>query len=74
LASPAATCNNNWALLSYYAASSDNSLPMFWDNLSVPSSRVKNPRSILNPSSPERHSTVLIYFEAETSNPTGIQF
>jgi hypothetical protein len=25
----------------YYEASSDNALPMFWDNVSVPSSRVK---------------------------------
>jgi len=33
------------ALLGYYAASSGNSLPTFWDNLSVPSSRDKNPRS-----------------------------
>jgi hypothetical protein len=32
----------NWAFLDYYAASSDNSLPTFRDNLSVPSSRVKN--------------------------------
>jgi hypothetical protein len=30
----------NYALLSYYAASSGNSLPTFQDNLSVPSSRV----------------------------------
>jgi hypothetical protein len=29
------------ALLGYYAASSDNSLPAFRDNLSIPSSRVK---------------------------------
>ena len=28
------------ALLSYYAASSGNFLPTFWDNQSVPSSRV----------------------------------
>jgi hypothetical protein len=30
----------NCALLGYYAACSGNSLPMFWDNLSVPPSRV----------------------------------
>jgi hypothetical protein len=30
-----------FALLAYYAASSDNSLPTFRDNVSVPSSRVK---------------------------------
>jgi len=29
-------------LLGYYAASGDSSSPMFWDNLWVPSSRVKN--------------------------------
>jgi hypothetical protein len=34
----------NCALLGYYAASSGNSLTNFRDNLSVPSSRVKNPR------------------------------
>ena len=35
-----------WELRSsgYYAASSDNSSPTFWDNLSVPSSGVKNPK------------------------------
>jgi hypothetical protein len=32
-------------LLSYYAASSGNLLPTFRDNLSVPSSEVKNPES-----------------------------
>ena len=32
-------------LLGYYTASSANSLPTFRDNLSVPSSRVKNPRN-----------------------------
>jgi len=35
-------CNEdveNGALLSYYAANSGNSLPMVWDNLSVPRSR-----------------------------------
>jgi len=31
------------ALLGYYAVSICNSLLTFWDNLSVPSSRVKNP-------------------------------
>jgi hypothetical protein len=29
------------ALLGYYAALSGNSVPTFWDNLSVPFSRVK---------------------------------
>jgi len=32
----------NCALLCHYAASSGNSLPTFWDNLSVPSYRIKN--------------------------------
>jgi hypothetical protein len=34
----------NCAFLGCYAVSSGNSLPTFRDNLSVPSSRVKNPR------------------------------
>jgi hypothetical protein len=34
----------NWILLSYYAASSANSLTTFRDNLSVPSLIVENPR------------------------------
>jgi len=38
----------NCALLGYYAASSGNSLPTFRDNLSVPSSRVKNPYPCTN--------------------------
>jgi hypothetical protein len=29
------------ALLQYYAALNVNHLPMFWDNVSVPSSRIK---------------------------------
>jgi hypothetical protein len=36
--------NENCALLGNYAASSDNFLPTFRDNLSAPSSRVKNPK------------------------------
>ena len=36
------------ALLGYYAACSGNSLPTFRDNLSVPSSRVKNPQTFRN--------------------------
>jgi hypothetical protein len=34
----------NYALLFYYRVSSINFLPMFWDNLPFPSSRVKNPK------------------------------
>ena len=34
--------DENCTLLGYYTVSSDNSLPMFEDNLSVPSSKVKN--------------------------------
>jgi len=33
---------DNCALMGYYAARSDKFLPTFRDNLSVPSSRVKN--------------------------------
>jgi len=34
--------HENCALLGYYVASSGNSLPTFRNNVSVPSSRVKN--------------------------------
>jgi hypothetical protein len=36
--------DENCSLLGYYAARSSNSLPTFRDNVSVPNSRVKNPR------------------------------
>jgi len=36
--------DENCILLCYYAASGGNSLPMLQDSLSVPSSRVKNPK------------------------------
>jgi len=39
--------DENCVLLGCYEASSGNVLPMFRDNLSVPSSRVKNPIWIL---------------------------
>jgi hypothetical protein len=38
--------DENCALLSYYAASSGNSLPTFWDNQSVPFSSVKDKKSL----------------------------
>jgi hypothetical protein len=38
----------NCTLLAYYAVCSGNSLPKFWDNLSVPSPRVKNVLGFLN--------------------------
>jgi hypothetical protein len=44
-----------WALLGYYAASCGNCLPTFWDNVSVPSSRVKSP------SRKERNTCVFIF-------------
>jgi hypothetical protein len=37
----------NCAVLGYYAASSGNFLPTFQDNLSIPSSGVKNPKESL---------------------------
>ena len=40
--------HENCVLLGYYAASSGNFLPTFRDNLSVPSSRVKNPNLYRN--------------------------
>ena len=53
----------NCALMGYYAANSGNFLPTFWDNLSVPSSRFKNPkinnRSSLRNNSEERVSHLL---------------
>jgi len=36
--------DENWALLGYNWSCSGNSIPTFRDNLSVPPSRVKNPR------------------------------
>ena len=38
----------NSALLGYYAASGGNLLPTFRDNISVPSSGVKNPKSFFS--------------------------
>jgi len=35
--------DDNCAFLGYYTASNGNFLLIFWDNLSVPSSEVKNP-------------------------------
>ena len=40
--------DQNCALLGYYTAVGANSLPTFRDNLSVPSSRVKNPKFFLD--------------------------
>ena len=37
----------NCAVLGYYAANSGTFLPTFWDNLSIPSSGVKNPKESL---------------------------
>jgi hypothetical protein len=39
----------NCALLGYYAAGTGNLLPIFHNNLSVPSSGFKNPKEILQP-------------------------
>jgi len=36
--------SENCALLGYYAVSSANFVPMFWDSLSVPSLGFKNPK------------------------------
>jgi len=38
--------DENCTLLGYLAASSGNFLPKFWDNLSVPTSGVKNPKDL----------------------------
>ena len=40
--------NKICSLLGYYAASSGKPLPTFWDNLSVPYSRVKKMRPMLS--------------------------
>jgi len=51
--------DENCALLGYYAANSGDLLPMFRDNLSVPSSGVKNSwplkRGVSSPKRPDRH-------------------
>jgi hypothetical protein len=39
--------DENCSLLGYYAASSGNILPTFWDNLYILSSTVKNPKESL---------------------------
>jgi len=39
--------DENCALLGYYAVISGNFLPTFRDNISIPSSGVKNPKEIL---------------------------
>jgi hypothetical protein len=39
----------NCNILGYYTASSDNSLPTFWDNLLIPTSGFKNPKESLLP-------------------------
>jgi len=46
----------NCALLGYYAASSSDSLQTFRHNLSVPSSRVKNP--LLSAQSPRKRAVI----------------
>ena len=45
ISAPRREVDENCALLGYYAASNGNFLPTFRDNLSVPSTRVKNPPS-----------------------------
>ena len=54
----------NCSLLRDYVSSSDNSLPTFRNNLSVPSSTVKNPSC----HEITRKSAFLIYFAAEAWN------
>jgi len=39
--------NELWALLRFFETYSGNSVPTFWDNLSVPSSMVKKPKKTL---------------------------
>jgi hypothetical protein len=46
--------DENRAYLGYYEASNGNSLPMFWDNLSLPSSRVKKMWSTCYPQTSSR--------------------
>jgi len=58
------TQSENCALPGYYTASSGNFLPMVQDNLSVPSSRVKNPKNPRNyyfslSNRPDEHSSLL---------------
>jgi len=58
--------HENCILLCYYAVRSENSLPMFRDNLSVPSSRLKNPKksAIL--------ITIIVLFPLLMSNISGL--
>jgi hypothetical protein len=48
-------------LLGYYAAYSGNSLTLFWDNLSVSSSRAKNMGQIGHPETSVRNSYYKLY-------------
>jgi hypothetical protein len=57
----------NCILLGYYAANIGNSLPTFRDNVFVPSSTVKNPKS-----SPE--TTVRNYHYSLRNNPEELSF
>jgi hypothetical protein len=59
----------NCYLLGYYAVCSGNSLPTLGDNLSVPLSRVKNPRRLTTTRCVRtQKSAVLSYFTAEAWN------
>jgi hypothetical protein len=63
--------SENSALLGYYAVSSGNSLPMFWDHLSVPREPLKMgifgcPETVARNYHYSLHkSAVIIYFTAE---------
>jgi hypothetical protein len=50
----------NYILLGFYAASSGNFLPTFWDILSVPSSRAKNPKIRNKPGMSQRNYHCLL--------------
>jgi hypothetical protein len=55
----------NSAPLGYYAASSGNFLRMVWDNLSVSSSRVKNPKHPSNYQCIINQTSTVLFFMAE---------
>jgi hypothetical protein len=52
-----------YALLGYYATNRGNSLPTFWDNITVPSAKVKSPKSsaLIQPSRLSCHNLGLLH-------------
>jgi hypothetical protein len=64
------TREENCALLGYYAASSGNSLPIFGDKLSVPSSRVEDGTDRFSCKGILESSIICRYFACRTDRHT----